>query len=392
MVNLLKNITDVSGEARIEIRQQQATKALFFIAGFGVAAWAPLVPFIKARFSLAEDTLGLLLLCIGLGSAVAMPLAGVAAGRFGCQKVLGVVGGAYALILLSLSLITNMTALTVTLLIFGATMGVLDVVVNLHAVLVEKKSGKRLMSGMHGLWSVGGFLGSAAFSALMYLGLSPAATVLSIVAIMLVILRVFVPHLLSRGDDTPASAAFVFPKGIMTVIGALCAVSFLVEGAVLDWGGVFLTSMRDFDLSLAGFAYAAFSGAMLIVRLMGDRIVRQLGEKNVVIGGGLVAGCGFLLVILAPAPVLSLAGFSLVGAGAANIVPVFYSLLGRQKIMPISAAVSSVTAIGYLGILMGPALIGFVAHRTSLILAFGMLAGLFLVQAVMAKYVFRVVR
>lgn len=394
MVNLLNNVADIDidRETRTMKWRQWATKALFFIAGFGVAAWAPLVPFIKIRFSLAEDTLGLLLLCIGLGSAVAMPLAGVLAGRFGCRKVLGFVGGAYALILLSLSLITNMTVLVIALLIFGATMGVLDVVVNLHAVLVEKQSGKRLMSGMHGLWSVGGFLGSAVFSALMYLGLSPATTTLSIVFIMLIVLRVFVPYLLSQGDDAPASAIFVAPKGIVAVVGALCAISFLVEGAVLDWGGVFLTSIRDFDLSKAGFAYAAFSGAMLIARLLGDRIVRQLGEKKVVIGGALVAGSGFLLAILVPISVWSLVGFSLVGAGAANIVPVFYSLLGRQKIMPISAAVSAVTAIGYLGILMGPALIGFVAYRTSLTLAFTMLAGLFLAQAAAAKYVFRAVR
>jgi MFS family permease len=128
---------------------------------------------------------------------------------------------------------------------------------------------------------------------------------------------------------------------------------------------------------------------MLIVRLAGDRIVQKFGEKHIVIGGGILAGFGFLLAMLAPGAILSLAGFFFVGAGAANIVPVFYSLLGRQKVMPIPVAVSAVTTMGYLGILMGPAVIGFVAQRTSLTAAFGMLTILFLFQATVAKYVFR---
>lgn len=370
--------------------QQRATKALFFIAGFGVAAWAPLVPFVKIRFNLAEDILGLLLLCIGLGSAVTMPLAGLLASRFGCRLVLGLAGIVYALVLLAISLMTNLTILIGTLFIFGAAMGALDVVVNLHAVLVEKASGKRLMSGMHALWSVGGFMGAAVFSILMYMGLSPVITILSIVVIMFVVLGIFVPHLLPYGSVGPASSSLLaMPKGIVAVVGVLCAISFLAEGAVLDWGGVFLTSVRDFDLSLSGFAYAAFSGAMLLVRLAGDRIVQKFGEKHIVIGGGILAGFGFLLAMLAPGAILSLVGFFFVGAGAANIVPVFYSLLGRQKVMPIPVAVSAVTTMGYLGILMGPAVIGFVAQRTSLTAAFGMLTILFLFQATVAKYVFR---
>ncbi len=372
------------------IWQQRATKALFFIAGFGVAAWAPLVPFVKIRFNLAEDTLGLLLLCIGLGSAVTMPLAGLLASRFGCRLVLGLAGIVYALVLLAISLMTNLTILIGTLFIFGAAMGALDVVVNLHAVLVEKASGKRLMSGMHALWSVGGFMGAAVFSILMYMGLSPVITILSIVVIMFVVLGIFVPHLLPYGSVGPASSSLLaMPKGIVAVVGVLCAISFLAEGAVLDWGGVFLTSVRDFDLSLSGFAYAAFSGAMLLVRLAGDRIVQKFGEKHIVIGGGILAGFGFLLAMLAPGAILSMVGFFFVGAGAANIVPVFYSLLGRQKVMPIPVAVSAVTTMGYLGILMGPAVIGFVAQRTSLTAAFGMLTILFLFQATVAKYVFR---
>lgn len=371
------------------LRQQQATRALFFIAGFGIAAWAPLVPFIKVRFDLAEDMLGLLLLCIGLGSAVTMPLAGILVGHFGCRRVLCVAGAVYAAILFSLSLMTNMAMLIAALLLFGSVMGILDVAVNIHAVLVEKAAGKRIMSGMHGLWSAGGFAGAAAFGLLRQLGLSPVATIFCLAVTMVFILFVFGPHLLAVDRRAQRSAAIAFPQGIVVLVGTLCAISFLAEGAVLDWSGVFLTALRALDLSLAGCGYAAFSAAMLIGRLGGDRIVRKLGDQVTVIGGSILAAVGFGIVIAVPLAEGALLGFFLVGIGSANIVPVFYSLLGNQKIMPITAAVSAVTTMGYLGILMGPALIGFVAQQTSLLAAFAMLAGLLLLQAVLAKTVYR---
>jgi len=267
--------------------------------------------------------------------------------------------------------------------------GILDVAVNIHAVLVEKAAGKRIMSGMHGLWSAGGFVGAAAFSLLRQFGLSPAATVFCIALAMLLVLVIFGPHLLPADRRSKSSGTLAFPKGIVALVGTLCAVSFLAEGAVLDWSGVFLTSSRGFDLSLAGFGYASFSAAMLIGRLGGDRIVRKLGDQITVIGGAIFAAVGFFIVVLAAPAELSLLGFFLVGIGSANIVPVFYSLLGNQKIMPITAAVSAVTTMGYLGILMGPAVIGFIAHKTSLLAAFTMLAVLLLLQAVMARFVYR---
>jgi fucose permease len=372
---------DQNGPAvQLEIWQQHATRALFFIAGFGVASWAPLVSFVKAWFGIEEDMLGLLLLCIGMGSAITMPLAGIMVARFVCRRVLCVASIVYALVLFSLSLMTNMAMLVVALLIFGAGMGTIDVAMNIHAVIVEKAAGKRLMSGMHGLWSVGGFVGVGSFSVLMHLGLSPSLTIFCIAVVMLIILVIFAHHLLPYGSDDKVSSAFVFPKGIVAIVGTLCFVSFLAEGAVLDWSGVFLTSLRGFDMSLAGFGYAAFSGAMLIGRLSGDWIVQKFGDEHVVISGGILAASGFLLV-MAPQAKLSLVGFFLIGAGAANIVLVFYSLLGHQRVMPISMAVSAVTTMGYMGILIGPAVIGFIAHQTSLLIAFELLAILLLLQA-----------
>jgi len=369
--------------------RQHSTRALFFIGGFGAASWAPLVPLLRERLAIGEDVLGMLLLCIGIGSLLTMPLSGAAAVRFGCRKTLTVAATAFALLLLVLCRVDSMAAAAVSLLIFGAMMGCIDVVVNIQAVLVEKAAKRRLMSGMHALWSVGGFAGAGLFGIWVgSLGLTPFASTCIAAGSMLLTLGFFARHLLPFGGESGGNMIAV-PKGIVTFVGVVACIAFLVEGAVMDWSGVFLTTVKGLDMSLAGTGFTVFSAAMLIMRLMGDAAVQKLGQKLVVLGGSLLAFLGFLLVIFAPSQLLLYAGFFAIGIGSANIVPVFFSLLGKQKDMPISMAVPAVSTLGYLGILMGPAAIGFLAHQTSLYMAFAFLAALVAVQAVIAAYVYK---
>lgn len=157
----------------------------------------------------------------------------------------------------------------------------------------------------------------------------------------------------------------------------------------MDWSGVFLTTVRGWDMSLAGSGFTVFSAAMLIMRLLGDKIVQKMGQQRIVVGGAFLAFAGFLLVMLSTNPVLIFAGFFFVGLGGANVVPVFFSLLGKQDVMPVSAAVSAVSTLGYLGILAGPAAIGFISHLTNLQVAFGFLATLMFIEGLIAIYVYR---
>lgn len=369
--------------------RQHSTRALFFIGGFGAASWAPLVPLLRERLAIGEDVLGMLLLCIGIGSLLTMPLSGAAAVRFGCRKTLTVAATVFALLLLVLCQVDNMVLTAVSLLVFGAMMGCIDVVINIQAVLVEKAAKRRLMSGMHALWSVGGFIGAGLFGIWVgTLGLTPLISTCIAVGIMLLTLAFFARHLLPFGGES-GGAMVAIPRGIVAFVGVVACIAFLVEGAIMDWSGVFLTTVRNFDLSLAGTGFTVFSAAMLIMRLLGDVTVQRLGQKPVVVGGSLLALLGFLLVIFAPGSLLLYTGFFAIGIGSANIVPVFFSLLGKQKDMPISMAVPAVSTLGYLGILMGPAVIGFLAHQTSLYAAFGLLAALVAAQAAIAAYVYK---
>ena len=369
--------------------RQHSTRALFFIGGFGAASWAPLVPLLRERLAIGEDVLGMLLLCIGIGSLLTMPLSGAAAVRFGCRKTLSVAATVFALLLLVLCQVDNMVLAALSLLVFGAMMGCIDVVINIQAVLVEKAAKRRLMSGMHALWSVGGFIGAGLFGIWVgTLGLTPLISTCIAVGIMLLTLAFFARHLLPFGGEG-GGAMVAIPRGIVAFVGVVACIAFLVEGAIMDWSGVFLTTVRGFDLSLAGMGFTVFSAAMLVMRLLGDVTVQRLGQKPVVVGGSLLAFLGFLLVIFAPGSLLLYIGFFAIGIGSANIVPVFFSLLGKQQDMPISMAVPAVSTLGYLGILMGPAAIGFLAHQTSLYAAFGLLAALAAAQAAVAAYVYK---
>lgn len=376
----------ISKKKQPSVPEQHATRAIFFVGGFGAASWAPLVPLLKARLGIAEDVLGMLLLCIGIGSLLTMPMSGAAAVRLGCRKVLTAAGLVYAVLLLSLCTVSSFDMAVPLLLIFGATMGCIDVVVNIQAVIVEKAAGRRLMSGMHALWSIGGFAGAGLFG--IWVGtfaLTPLISTIIAAAIMVLVTLAASRHLLPYGGDA-GGKLLALPKGIVTFVGII---AFLVEGAIMDWGGVFLTTVRHFDMALAGTGFTVFSAAMLTMRLLGDWTVQKLGQERVVIGGSLLAVAGFLLVILAADPVLLYLGFFAIGIGCANVVPVFFSLLGKQHVMPVSLAVPAVSTLGYLGILMGPAVIGFIAHQTSLYTAFGLLAFLVLLQSIIAAYVYR---
>ncbi|ROM96821.1 MFS transporter [Pseudomonas brassicacearum] len=364
--------------------EQRSTRIAFFIAGFGIAAWAPLVPYAKARAGLDDGTLGLLLLCLGVGSILAMPMAGMLASRFGCRRVLS---GGTLLICLALPLLATVSSiplLIAALFLFGAGLGTVDSTVNLQAVIVERASGKTMMSGFHGLFSLGGIVGAAGVSALLGLGISPLGATLVVIVFLLVSLLKAAPHLLPYGSES-TGPAFAIPHGVVLFIGSLCFIVFLAEGAVLDWSAVFLTSERHLDTAYAGLGYAAFALTMTVGRLTGDAIVHKLGATRVIVFGGLTAAAGLLLATLAPAWEAALIGYALVGVGCSNIVPVLYTAVGKQNVMPENIAVPAITTLGYAGILAGPAVIGFIAHGSSLSFAFGLIAVLLLAVAVGGK-------
>ena len=366
------------------VAEQHATRVVFFITGFGNSAWAALVPFAKARAGVSDGTLGLLLLCLGIGSIVTMPITGACAARFGCRRVMIAASLVVAAALPFLATLSALPALVAALMVFGAGIGAMDVAINIQAIIVERASGRSMMSGFHGLFSLGGIAGAGGMAALLSAGASPLAAVLCVSLGIAAALAVSAAHLLPYGAKNEGPA-FAVPRGIVLLIGALAFVLFLAEGAVLDWSAVFLTSVRGVAASYAGLGYAAFAATMTAGRLAGDRIVDRLGPRKVVLVGGLCAAAGFVFATAVPSWEAALGGYALVGVGCANIVPVLFSAVGRQDVMPENVAVPAITTLGYAGILAGPAGIGFIAHLTTLPTAFLVLAAMLVAVALSSR-------
>ena len=352
-----------------------ATRLVFFIAGFVTAAWAVIVPFARNNTGVNEATLGTLLLCLGVGALIAMPVTGLLTNKFGCRRVILCAIGFIVLTTPLLSVITDPLLLAGVLLLFGVGVGVTDCAMNIQAILVEKQSPVPVMSGFHGMYSVGGIAGAGFLTLLLAMGMSIFAGTL------LVTLAVIVMALLSRSGlltyANPAEGpAFAVPRGIVLLLGVVCFAVFLTEGTVLDWSAVYLTDVRNIPETLGGLGYTCFAVAMTAARLTGDRLIAWLGRLPVVFGGALIAAAGLALVTWVPSWQLSLTGYILIGAGCANIVPVMFSAVGRQTVMPQAAAVPAMTTMGYLGVLSGPAIIGYVAHYSSLSFAFSLIMAL----------------
>ncbi|WP_336748863.1 MFS transporter [Pantoea vagans] len=360
------------------VSSAQATRIIFFLAGFITATWAVIVPFARANTGVNEAQLGTLLLCLGVGALIAMPVTGWLTSRFGCRRVILV---AIALIVIStpwLSVLSDPLLLALALLVFGIGIGVTDCAMNIQAILVEKHAAKPVMSGFHGMYSVGGIAGAGFMTLLLAMGVSALTGCLLAVVAVIVMVLISASGLLSYANPSEGPV-FAVPRGSVLIIGIICFSVFLTEGTVLDWSAVYLTDVRAIPVSLGGLGYTCFAVAMTMARLTGDRIISSLGRLPVVLGGALVAAAGMAMVTFIDSWPLALLGYTLVGAGCANIVPVMFSAAGRQTVMPQAVAIPAITTLGYLGVLSGPAVIGYVAHYTHLGFSFSLIMALMLI-------------
>ncbi|WP_412731089.1 MFS transporter [Dyella aluminiiresistens] len=359
----------MAGERHGQAAAIRATRLVFLAAGIGVSAWAPMVPYAKARLGLDDATLGLVLLAFGGGSMVSMPLVGFLTHRFGSRRVIVAGGLLTGLVLPLLAVVPDARMLAIALLLFGVGLGAIDVAMNAHAVQVERRAGRPLMSGFHGMFSIGGLGGAAGMSALLASGVPLVFATLAVSVLLLAAVLTQWPSLLDEVAWTAHRPALAMPRGVVLLLGVLCLISFLAEGSMLDWSALLLRDCRGFSSASAGIGYAMFSVAMALGRLTGDRAVAWLGPVHTVRAGACMAAAGFLMASLLPWPWMSLAGFVLVGIGAANIVPVMFGAAGRLPGTSPGIAIATVTTLGYVGMLCGPALVGVVAHISSLPLA-----------------------
>lgn len=364
-------------------RQRRSTRVAFLVLGLVTAGWAPLVPYAKLRVGLTDAGLGLVLLASGAGALAAMPLAGLAAHHLGTRRAI-LIGGLLACAVLPLlALAPGAWSLAAALVLFGAGLGTLDIAMNAQAVVMEQRRGRPMMSGFHGMYSLGGLTGALLASLLLHLGLPPAWGASLLAAATATLLVAHAPWMLPRAPA--AGPGFILPKGRLALLGAMCCIAFLAEGAVLDWAAVLLRLWRGASPATAGLGYAAFSVTMVTGRLTGDAVLRRIPPRWVLRAGGAAAATGFLLLAFAPLPWLGLAGCALIGLGAANTVPVIFGAAARQPGIAPGPAISAVATPGYLGLLIGPPALGAIAQATSLPIALALVGVMLAAVAAAAR-------
>ncbi|GAB4037559.1 MFS transporter [Spirosoma gilvum] len=386
---------EVAIPSRQVFKARIATQLIFLVCGLGMASWAPMVPYAKDRLTLNDANLGLLLLLLGAGAMIMMPTSGWLVSRFGSRIIMAFAVCVMALALPLLLILSSTAAMAITLFVFGSGIGAVDVAMNTHGVQVQNLYGRPIMSSLHGLFSVGGLLGSLGLGFLIKLGLNPVYAIVSIALLMILIMltqyRNLFPANVERQVIDRFSTATEKPtagkqrsgwlNGSVLFLGIMCFAVFLAEGAILDWSAIFLRDIRGIEPEFAGAGYAAFSVAMAIMRLVGDKLVARLNGKTVVVAGSVLGALGLIIAISSPWVLGTLGGFVLLGLGVANVVPIFFSAAGRLPGVAPTVSLSAITTIGYTGLLAGPALLGFIAQQFSLSTALGFLAMLLLVVA-----------
>ncbi|WP_370842643.1 MFS transporter [Megasphaera sp.] len=369
--------------------QIYSAKAFYFLGGFGFTSWASLIPFLRQQLQIQDDHLGFLLLAVGLGALIMMMLAGSIAGRLGCRRSLTIAGLAIAVVLNVLCYVPAYAAALVMAVLLGSSLGLLDVVVNINGIFIERKVHKRLMSGLQAMWSLGNFAGAAFFASMLHLGFYWKIVMIAGAVFIGLCVCFFAPHLHEERQASGKGASLVLPKGKIVLIGLVCTIAFLVEGSINDWSGVFMTTEKGIDISQSGLGLTLFTASAFLARLPGDSLTMHFGPRRLLALSLLVAFAGFLGILIISGGPLLFASYILIGVGCANTVPIFYSSLGTQKDMPVADAVAAVSTIGYAGILMAPAVLGFIGRAFSLTASFTLVTALLVIMSIMAMRLLR---
>jgi MFS family permease len=371
-------------------RGRWAVAAMFLANGFVMGAWAPQIPLLMPRHDVTESVLGLLILALGLGAVSAMLFAGRLISLYGGRRVLSVFSLALIPVLPMVVFSPNLWILTLFMAFFGAMAGCMDVAMNNQAVQIERRLHRAIMSSSHGFWSLGGFIGGSAGAWVIAHWGSEVQSLLT-AGIVAVVVLAAMPFLLPEAPKPVVTEAVVAPKTKLFpkdfhvwLLGFLALFAMVPEGAVLDWAAIYLQKEMGSDVFVSGLAFAFFAGAMAVMRFAGDTVRNRFGAVRTLRMSGLLGAAGLMGGALAPYDWVAIVSFFVAGLGVANMVPILFSAAGNHPRLPSANAISIATMVGYCGILVAPASIGFLAEHAGYRPTYAGLSLLLVVVALLA--------
>lgn len=353
--------------SRVLQRATHALRAQFFVAGALFATWGVHVPSIKAHYALGEQALAIGMLASGAGAVVALLQAGRVLARHAPRRVVPLMGLACVAAVGSLLLPSQYALLLALMLAYGMAAALFDVAINDEATSIEQACGRPLMSGFHGMFSLGGMAGAAAWSALAPLGVSPTGHLAGAAIVLGAVAAVASRFMLRQQREAQAGGTpLSLPHGPLVLLGLMAGLGLVGEGAMYDWSVLYLRQELTAAPAVASLGYASFSAAMAAGRFGGDWVRARMRPETLLRASGMLGSVGMALALAVPHPAGALVGFALVGLGFANVVPVLFSAAGQQPGIAPAHGIAAVSSVGYFGLMAGPPLIGFIAEARSL--------------------------
>lgn len=365
-----------------------AVGVIFFMHGLCFASWASRIPTIQENLQMSSSRLGAVLFALPVGFFFSLPLAGLLVGTLGSKRVVILSAILYSSSLLCIGISSNIVALVFSLLAFGFFANLLNISINTQAVIVERLYVKKLMASFHGLWSLAGFAGAAIGAWMIANNIAPFTHYLFI-SITFLIVNSFCAYYLVTKDDVAEEKRplFAMPDRSLIGLGIIAFCSMMAEGAMFDWSGIYFINVIKVDAELTGLGYTTFMIAMAGMRFLADGISARFGLIRILQLSGALTTAGLLLAVIVPDLIPALIGFFLIGMGVSSVVPMVYSAAGKSRTLSPGSALTAVSSLGFMGLLIGPPLIGFIAEATSLRISFLAITAMSIAVVVLASLI-----
>jgi MFS family permease len=364
-----------------------AVAAFFFIVGLNFASWASRIPDLKQKLHLNDAALGGVLLALPIGSMVSLPLSGWLVAKFGSKKIATRAAIGYSLFLITIGLSSTVWELVMAVFAFGLLGNMCNISINTQAVGVESLYGRSIMASFHGTWSLAGFAGAAIGTFVVSQNISPFFHFCMVAAGLITMVLLIRRFALPKDTIHENQPLFAKPDSMLLKLGLISFSCMVCEGTMFDWSGVYFQKVVEAPKELITLGYASFMGTMAGGRFLGDWLVTKVGKQKLLQTSGIAMVAGLLISVLFPTIIFATAGFLLVGLGVSSVVPLVYSSAGKTKAMSPGMALTAVSTIGFLGFLMGPPLVGFIAQASSLRWSFTIIAVLGFFTTILATLI-----
>lgn len=331
----------------------------YFLCGFAVACWAPLIPLLKDNLELSNFQISQMVLSFGIGSVSGMLISGLILPHLGMKLTYAISSTTTALAICAIAWMPSFEICFAAVILFGVSVGCLEVSINVFAAYIEKKYRLLIMSILFAYYSMGEVLGALMMMLLLTLTLPPSWSIICLMTAIYLISFYYVPQIISiKSADHKENRSFAMPRQPVVSLAIIVAFTYVVGGAILDWSGLFVTQEASVPLHLASYGYCIVSACMLTCRLAARPIIRILGPAVCCISGAGLMIAGLVGMVIFPNVYVTTLCFVMIGIGMSNISPLATSAAGQQKAMPLVSAISFVSICGYTGLLLGPALLG----------------------------------